>query len=500
MYLTKLREMIRKDTRLRLILSGGFLIQLIVCITAIGIYHPDQHFQIVEFSSHQLHKANAAANVWEFSAQIRSTLQVYLFSAWYEGCSWRGIYDPYVQLELLRIVFGLTLFVFFNAITLFYFRDGDRRILYLVLLLLNFTWILPYTRTLYSSEMLSSLLFFGAMFWYENGRRQWWLALVTGFLFALAFYARFQTAFAMLGFVVWMVWPAKQWRQGWLLALGFLVGVGLNTVLDHWFYHQWVFTPYAYFKVNILEGKAASMGTSSFLVYVGVLVAMALTPPLSIFLLFAGFRASVLERYGQPLVFSVICFILCHCLVAHKEERFLFPIVNVLPIIIGWGLPGFIAWLRRQRRGVRGLMRGIAWFSIGLNILLLTVLLFTPYSQSIYFTWQLKKNFQGTTATIYSVDHTPFETGHHLPFVFYKRGVSNLQWKTLKNDSLALLPGKAEYVTATFDQVEGRNQVLDRLGYKEVLYSSRLLWGINEFLSRMGMNSINDIWVLYQKK
>ena len=500
MYFTKLREMTRKDTRLTLILSGGLLIQLIVCITAIGIYHPDQHFQIVEFSSHQLHKANAAANVWEFSAQIRSTFQVYLFSGWYEVCSWLGIYDPYTQMELLRIGFGLTLFIFFNGITLFYFRDGDRRILYLVLLLLNFTWILPYTRTLYSSEMLSSLLFFGAMFWHENGRRQWWLAILTGFLFALAFYARFQTAFAMLGFLVWMVWPAKRWKQVWLLALGFLVGAGLNTVLDYWFYHQWVFTPYAYYRVNILEGKAASMGTSSFLVYIGVLVAMVLTPPFSIFLLFAGFRTSVLKKYGQPLVFSVICFILGHCLVAHKEERFLFPIVNVLPIIIGWGLPGLIEWLRRQRKGVRGSMRGIMWFSVGLNVFLLTVLLFTPYSQSIYFTWELKKNFQGTTATIYSVGHTPFETGYHLPFVFYERGVSNLQFRTVENDSLAKIPGNAAYVSATYDELEGRQELLDRLGYKKVLYSSRLLWSINKLLSRIGMNSINDIWVLYQKK
>jgi GPI mannosyltransferase 3 len=501
MYFRKLTEMLRTDVRLRVILFLGVLIQVVVCITAIGMYHPDQHFQIIEFSSHQLHQASAATDVWEFATHIRSTLQVYLFSAYYEACMAVGIRDPYLQLELLRIGFGLVLFLFFNGITLYYFRIGERRYLYLVLLLLNFSWILPYTRTLYSSEMLSSALFFGGVFLYETNRRSWWMALITGFIFSLAFYARFQTAFAMVGFLIWMIGPARQARQLALLAAGFLAGVGLNTLLDHGFYHQWVFTPYAYFQVNILQGKAASMGTSSFLVYIVVLIAVALTPPLSIFLLFTGFRTSLLKKYRHPLVFSVVCFILGHCLVAHKEERFLFPILNVLPIIIGWGLPDLFDWVRRRRSGVQRLIRGTAWFSIGLNVLLLTVLLFTPYSQEIYFTWQLKKNFNGAPATIYSLGRTPFQTEHHLPFVFYERGTRNLQWKTVPgSDSLRWsLQEKPEYLSATFDQIVDHPALLDSMGYHGIVYSSRLLWGINEFLHSIGMNNINDIWVLYKK-
>src|SRR5580704_7781483 len=93
-----------KDTRLRLILLAGFIIQVVVCITAIGIYHPDQYFQIIEFSSYQLNRASAAGHVWEFAAQLRPTLQVYLFSGYYKLCSGLGIHDPYVQLELLRLL------------------------------------------------------------------------------------------------------------------------------------------------------------------------------------------------------------------------------------------------------------------------------------------------------------------------------------------------------------------------------------------------------------
>ena len=495
----------QKDTRLRLILFAAFVIQVVVCITAIGIYHPDQYFQIIEFSSYQLNRASAAGHVWEFAAQLRPTLQVYLFSAYYELCSGLGIQDPYLQLELLRLLFGLALFVFFNWITLWYFRREDRRILYFVLLLLNFTWILPYTRTLYSSEMLSSVLFFGAVFLYERGARPgrgaMWVYPAAGFLMSLAFYTRFQTGFAIVGFLIWMVWPGKDLRRLAPLGAGFLAGVILNTGLDYGFYHHWVCTPYTYFRVNIIEGKAASMGTSSFLVYIAVLMAVVLAPPLSIFLLFAGFRTALLKKLDRPIVLSVVCFIVGHCLVAHKEERFLFPILNVLPIIVGWGLPGLLDWLGRQRDGVRKLIKGAAWFSVGLNAILLGVLLVTPYSQAIYFTWQLKKNFNGEPATIYSLGHTPFETEERLPFVFYESGVSNLQWKRLPvNDSLPAIGDRAVYVSTTYNQIGGRKEYLDSLGYQAVFYSSNMLWGVNELLHSMKINTINDIWVLYKRR
>src|ERR1700722_8766941 len=494
-----------KDTRLRLILLAGFAVQVIVCITAIGIYHPDQYFQIIEFSSYQLNRASAAGHVWKFAAQLRPTLQVYLFSAYYELCTGLGIRDPYVQLELLRLLFGLLLFVFFNGMALVYFRREDRRILYFVLLLLNFTWILPYTRTLYSSEMLSSVLFFAAVLLCEGSRTAgsrtasqnrgaevghaeigrapeserryrsdgegrhrsdgvgrersdgvgrersdgegrdrsdgWfrqkarhsgvWVWMGVGFLMSLAFYTRFQTGFAIVGFLIWMLWPGRELRRLLPLGAGFLAGVLLNTGLDHGFYHQWVCTPYTYFRVNIIEGKAASMGVSSFLVYVAVLIAVVLTPPFSIFLLFAGFRTALLTKLDKPIVLSIVCFIVGHCLVAHKEERFLFPILNVLPIVIGWGLPGLLGWVGRQRDGLRRLIKGAAWFSAGLNAILLLVILFTPYSQAIYFTWQLKKNFRGAPVTIYSLGHTPFETEERLPYVFYESGARNFRWKRL---------------------------------------------------------------------
>jgi len=497
MYLETLKGILRDDRRLKPLLFISLLVQIVICWTSVGVYHPDQYFQIIEFSSWQLHRPSAVNHVWEFAAHLRPTLQVYLFSGYSLFCGALGLHDPYLQLGLLRMVFGLTLFALFNGMVLYYFQR-DRRVLFFVLLILNFSWILPYTRTLFSSEMLSAFLFFGALFYYDVSRRRPWSTGLTGLVFSLAFYARFQTAFALAGFVLWMVWTPVERR--WIFALigGFLIGVALNTALDKAFYGEWVFTPYNYYRVNIIEGKAASMGTASFLLYVGVLAAVVVTPPLSLILLYAGFKEAILRKLRQPYTLAVLLFIIGHCLVAHKEERFLFPVLNVLPIVIGWGLPGLIVWWRRQGKGIRVLFNVLAGFSIVLNTFLLVVLFFTPYSQALYFTSLLKSDFAGRTVTIDVADRTPFETEHHLPFVFYREVVTNLQFRRLgPGDSVR--SATSEYLAGTYDQLKGQLRWLDSMGYRRVRYSSRFLWGIDQFLDSKGINTINDIWVLYRK-
>jgi phosphatidylinositol glycan class B len=290
-----MKKIIQENPKLQLLLLSAVIIQILTCVTAIGFYHPDQHFQIIEYSSFQLKNQSAATQVWELGAHIRPTLQVYLFSAYYLICKSLGIGDPYTQLTILRIFLGLTTLAIYNAMCIYYFKTFPRKILYIVLLILNFSWLLPYTRTLYSSEMLSSLFFFGAIFLYDVAKNKAGgiaVPLLTGFLFCLSFYFRFQMGFAIMGFVLWKLLFERS-KDILPLVAGFLIGVLLNTSLDYWFYHEWVITPYSYYYENITKGKAAEMGTASFLIYIGVLVALVTTPPLSLILLYSGVKGSL---------------------------------------------------------------------------------------------------------------------------------------------------------------------------------------------------------------
>ena len=56
------------------------------------------------------------------------------------------------------------------------------------------------------------------------------------------------------------------------------------------------------------------------------------------------------------------------------------------------------------------------------------------------------------------------------------------------------------YFAVTYNDLKDGGTILDSMGYKPVIYSSKLLWNINEFLHSKKINTINDIWVLYRKE
>ena len=498
-----LKKLFQDYPKLRLWLPVMLIVQLVTCITQVGFYHPDQHFQVIEFSSYQLHTPNAASHVWEMTDFIRPTLQVYLFSVYYIVCNFLKIADPYLQLTILRIILGLCMFCLFNLIAVHYLRNEKKNVLYFALFILNLSWLFPYIRTLYSSEILSSLFFFGGLFLYDSQRnknRDFIISLITGFLFSLSFYCRFQMGFAIVGFGFWMVFFEKKYSNLIPVIIGFITGSLVNTYLDYHFYHELIITPYSYFHVNINQGKAASFGTSSFIVYVGVLAAVLTVPPLSLFLIYYLLK-SLLKKYNQPLFITVIFFIIGHCFIGHKEERFLFPVLNAIPVLIGWGLPGFINYYSTCKKWIHSFIKSILYFSIGLNILLLVILTFNPYSQTVHFSQLLKDKFETGPVTIYCVARTPFETESGLPLTFYQRSIPNIELKKItQNDSIQYLKDKPVYIVTTYNQIVSNKSLPDNLGYKPILYSSKLLWNINEVLSSEKISTINDIWVLYQKE
>lgn len=487
------------DRKVQWILLGGLLVQILFCITAVGFLHPDQHFQVIEFSSYQLGEQSSAGSVWELAAQIRPTLQIYIFSAFIKVCRLLHIDDAYTQLMLLRFIFGLLAFAVFNRIALHYFKD-NKRVLYLVLLLLNFSWTLPYIRTMFSSEMTSAVIFFGAVVWYDvnKNKRGYGYTFITGLLFSIAFYLRFQIAFGIAGFGIWMLVFEKKYIRLLPIVAGFLIGAAINLLLDYRFYHQLVFTPYQYYYANIVEGKAAQFGTSSFVRYIIMLAVVTGIPPLSIFLFYYSLKG-VVKQYRQPLIITTLFFIIGHCFVGHKEERFLFPVLNILPVIAGWGLTALMQFYNHTSKSIRKFLKGIVIFSIALNTLVLILFILNPYSQTVEFSRQLTNKFNGSTTTVYCLARTPFETESGLPLTFYRRNAPNINLVKLNsNDSLNSL--KNAYVATTYNQSKESFSLLDSLHFKPVFYSSAALWKINQFLQSKKINTINDIWVLYKKE
>lgn len=496
------RNIIRTDSKIKWVLLAGLAVQILTSITAIGVSSADQHFQIVEFSLHQLGKPSGAGYVWEFDHFVRPTLQVYLFSGFHLLCNALGIADPYLQLTILRVVLGLVMFVVFNLLVFHYFGHQPRKILFYVLLLMNLSWALPYTRTVFSSEMVSSLFFFGTLLLYDSKKDQsrgYLLPLVTGFLFSLAFYFRFQIGFAMAGFGIWLLFVEKKYTHILPMAAGFLAGVLINVYLDYHFYKELVFTPYAYFHANINEGRATSFGTSSFLRYIALILGVMPAPLFSIVFFYYALKTSFRNFY-HPVFLSVWLFIIAHSVVGHKEERFMYPIFNALPLIAGWSIPSLERYYLGAKAWIRATLRGLLISTIVINAIFLIAIAFIPYSQTIQFSKMLHDRFDNRPVTIDCIGQNPFETPNGSLMAFYRIGAENILINERPKDSVDFSSLRTRYLAASYNDIKQHKQSLVNQGYRPVEFSSRLLWRINEFLDEKGMVTINEIWALYEKK
>lgn len=499
----QIRIILNRNPRIKYIVWLGFLVQLITSITALGFFHPDQHFQIIEFSSHQLKLSNATSYVWELQTGIRSSIQVYLFSGFVTVCKWIGVANAFTQLTILRIITGSLYWLMINLIGFWYFKRYDSKVLFWVLAAINFSWFLPYSRTLFSSETMGAVLFFAALFLYQrrehhntfNTKSLIWI----GFLFCLSFFFRFQMAFALVGFGLYVL-LVKQYKNILPIVAGFVLGLILNVLLDYGFYGKVLFTPYLYFKWNIVEGKAASFGEENFAYYIAVLLALITIAPLSIILFLQYLKISFV-KFRNPLILSVLLFIIGHCVVSHKEERFLFPITDMMPVVLGYAVPALVAVYYSKKAILKYSFRSIFWLSITLNMLLLVLFMFIPYAQTLSFANKLNGKLYKTPPAITCIERTPLETESLAPYIFYQSSFKNVSFKKVSTiDSLKQTPVQPKFLAATYNHVKENFKWIDSCGYTPVEYSSSLLWNLNKYLQSKNLNTVNDIWVLYQKK
>jgi len=491
------------DRIARIILVLGLLVQLLTAYSSVGTFNSDQHFQIVEFAGRDLGTTPAKNLTWEYGERIRPAVQVYGLIGWYRAWEGLGIRNPYAILMLLRLAMGLAGFYLFIALIRDEFRRTDRLLVHTLLLIACFSWSFPFVRTLYSAEVFSGLLFFAGLRplkkKVETGRALAYpSALGLGLLLAVVFFARFQMAFALLGAGFWLLLQKPvPWRTIQVLALGFGLGLALNTGLDSLYYGSFTFTPYRYFDVNILQGKAAQFGTSSPLYYLAEL-ALLIGAPLISLLFFYYLLRGCWARRSDLYVLTFLAFLIGHMMVGHKEERFLFPVFYLLPVLTGYGLE-----TARYGRWDFGRIishwggKTLAAFSALLALPVLVFLMFVPYSQIIYFTKVLYDEFRDSPepVCITSWQRSPYESPSGLPLSFYAHHRPE-QLLVVRADTLAERAACPRYFMLTYDElVELPPGTL--AGCRQVATSSSALLAINRSLHARELPLIPDVWVLY---
>ena len=332
----------------------GLLVQLIAAWCSVGFHHPDEHAQVLEFCSYKLGNTPAAALPWEFGAQCRPALQPFIAWGLCRVLQTIGLFNPFTVAFLLRLMMGVFTWVVTCRLVHLLLpqmntEKGQRAFIWCSL----FVWFVPYIGVRFSAENIAGLCFFLALYYiltlqgHAAGRQVLRLVLA-GLLMGVSLFVRLQMGFAFVALGAWLLfvqqWPLRHWL---VLIMAGVTAMLAMICIDHWFYGAWVFTPYNYFSVNIIQHIAAKYGVEPWWWYITEFLEKGAAPVS--WVLFPLFLLGIWKRPKHVFTWVAVAFIAGHCLIGHKEIRFLYP---VAPAFLFLACVGFDTLMQQPARKI----------------------------------------------------------------------------------------------------------------------------------------------------
>lgn len=396
-----------------------------------GYFHPDEHYQIIEFAGLKLGWNRPQDLAWEYSTVIRPTIQPWLCILIFKILYWLGIKNPYsLALALRLITAGCAVFVirFFANKSYDYFRlTNFSKLLYDCCC--YFLWFIPLVSVRFSSETWSGLLFtvaFTLMLYEKN-------YFLTGLLLGACFLFRFQCGILAGCLFLWLLIIHKTPVKNLLLLLaGGVLMVILGIWLDYLFYDYLSLTFVNYFRINILEGYASHFGVSPWSDVLDYLIFHPLFP--FGLLIFGSCLWLLIIRPIHILTWCLIPFIVIHALIPHKEVRFLFPVVWLLPCVVFVVLDDlYQRYFRHHIHDYKLVINILFTLLVVLNSFALLIGIIKPAGQGQkYMTSNIDEKLHGRPAILYyTFLSNPYQPWESLPEHFYKN--DNVQYRYVSN-------------------------------------------------------------------
>lgn len=321
----------------------GVLLLVVMAWRSEGFYHPDEHYQLLEFANYKSGLAIREGLAWEFHDQIRPGLQPFIAYAFMGGLRAVGLTNPFHLALMLRLLSGLLSLILMLRTADYLRSQNSTGMLYRGFLVLGFfLWFAPFLNVRFSSENWGALAFFSGVLvlWKSadvSDKQRLFGLVCSGLLISLSFQFRYQMAFGILGWMAWLVFYKKLSRLQWLYVFaGILSGFLLGLIADKWLYGNWQLTPFRYFHSNIIEHKAASFGIKPWWFYFTEFFTT-IGPVLNVVaIVLLGYGLFTARQHAFTWIF--IPFLAGHLFVDHKELRFMFPMLIPFIYLVsaGW--------------------------------------------------------------------------------------------------------------------------------------------------------------------
>ncbi len=411
----------------------SLVIMIITAWFSAGYFHPDEHYQVLEFCNYKMGLSPLKDLPWEYEAQCRTSLQPSLFLLFWKSMKIVGLDNPFLLINIVRVITAIAAWLTIRRLIRTRIADfSTPKQQYLYVLFSFFLWFIPYLGVRYSAENISAMCFFWASTYLldKENQQKYTANIWAGVLLGFSLMFRLQLAFAMVGVVIWVLFVAKLPIKNWLsILLGSCLAVGITVLVDRWFYGNWVFTPYKYFEVNIIKNVAANYGVQPFWHYIPKFIEIAI-PPFSIvllYLLIMGIKKIPTHLYTLSLLF----FVLGHSAIGHKEFRFLFPMLPAMIYLCVIGAPQLIDWYSRIKA-----VRIIGKILLVGNFGIILFRMFTPSTEVVKYYEYLHRHASKQPATLVSFKHSPYRLDT-IECNYYKPHNNNLKIEVLP-DTTAL--------------------------------------------------------------
>ncbi|MDR2473855.1 MAG: mannosyltransferase [Tannerella sp.] len=325
-----------KYKRKAIIYFAVAVIYLLTALHSSGFHHRDEHFQVIECAGLKGGWNTGADLPWEYDCQIRPILQPMIALTIIKTCGFFGLDDPYLQATALRLLTAI-LSVFCIALFIRAFLPDIQKKYQDAFIVLSFLlWFLPAVNVRFSSEVWAGAFFLlSTALLYSSKSHSTIAYFGIGILCGLSFEFRFQIAIAIVGLMLWLLFVKKmKICHLTYILLGCFFVIVCCTALDSWYYGNWVFAPWNYFQTNMITdgGVASSFGVSPWYYYLEQIINRPV--PFIGVVIAAAIISLLITDYKHVIVWILVPFILFHSLIPHKELRFLFPIVNFIPLLL----------------------------------------------------------------------------------------------------------------------------------------------------------------------
>jgi GPI mannosyltransferase 3 len=478
---------------------------LILAYFSVGYNHPDEHFQILEFSRWKLDPSRPEPLPWEFHYQMRPAVQPAIVVIIHKIFNLFGCSDPFLITFLLRILSAILTFLSMWMIYKRYIKEISNKILQKWFLALSFLlWFALYNAVRFSSETWSGAVFiigFSYLFLLKRapGNKDF---LLTGIFLGSSFIFRYQTGFLIVGYFLWFFVyrlilnkdaslfpdekPGRKLKllQLTFMSLGIIVAIITGVFIDRWFYGKWVFTTWNYFEQNILEDKISGFGIQPWWFYFEDIFIRAI-PPFSLVFIFFTLIVFIFLR-SDLLTWTLLPFVLVNFLLGHKETRFFYPMIGFLPVIVIKGIEIVIdCWSDKvlKNKFIRFFTKTF-WI---VNCCFILIIFFIPADiqvnmyQKIYYRYPYP-------ITLYYCSDDPYYRA--LPVSYYKRR----DLSTKKAGSLAELVSGAEKIHLI--AIKSSDRGFEKVKKYKQIYSTYPEWikcfNFNHWLDR------TQVWYLYE--